>query len=65
MMKAIESNFQTVFADSNITGHDYLRNMVHLPFYLQSQGMLPKKMKKDLDNGRVPEFDARYKVGTV
>ena len=30
-----------LFQDSSINGHDYLRNIVHLPFFLQSQAMPP------------------------
>ncbi|XP_071786421.1 uncharacterized protein [Asterias amurensis] len=33
--KAIDQNLHTVFKESNIRGHDYLRNLVHLPFYLE------------------------------
>ena len=28
-----------MFNESNIGGHDYLRNLVHLPFYLQNAGL--------------------------
>ncbi|XP_022110135.1 kinase D-interacting substrate of 220 kDa-like isoform X2 [Acanthaster planci] len=33
--KAIDQNLHSVFKESNIRGHDYLRNLVHLPFYLE------------------------------
>ena len=33
--KAVDQNLHTVFKESNIRGHDYLRNIVHLPFYLE------------------------------
>ncbi|XP_077984408.1 uncharacterized protein LOC144439038 [Glandiceps talaboti] len=36
LIKAIELNFDNVFRDSNISGHDYLKNIVQLPFYLES-----------------------------
>uniref|UniRef100_T1J258 Uncharacterized protein n=1 Tax=Strigamia maritima TaxID=126957 RepID=T1J258_STRMM len=39
IIKAIENNINRVFNDLNINGHDYLRNIVHLPFYLQNSGM--------------------------
>ncbi|KAK6168546.1 hypothetical protein SNE40_021058 [Patella caerulea] len=43
IIKGIEQNLQTRF-DSNVNGYDYLRNVVHLPFYLQSQGVrIPKQ----------------------
>ncbi|CAL4059484.1 unnamed protein product, partial [Meganyctiphanes norvegica] len=42
--KAIELHVNKVFNESNISGHDYLRNIVHLPFYLQNSGL--KKVKQ-------------------
>jgi ankyrin repeat-rich membrane spanning protein len=33
-----------LFSESNIGGHDYLRNMVHLPFYLQNSGLRKVKV---------------------
>ena len=39
IIRGIEQNLHTLFHDSSINGHDYLRNMVHLPFFLQSQGL--------------------------
>lgn len=45
IIKGIESNIKTAFQDSNVNGFDYLRNVVHLPFYLQSQGMAIKKQE--------------------
>ncbi|XP_076046532.1 ankyrin repeat-rich membrane spanning isoform X4 [Oratosquilla oratoria] len=37
--KAIELHVHRVFSESSISGHDYLRNIVHLPFYLQNSGL--------------------------
>ncbi|XP_034241377.1 kinase D-interacting substrate of 220 kDa B isoform X3 [Thrips palmi] len=37
--KAVELSSRRLFTESNIGGHDYLRNMVHLPFYLQNSGL--------------------------
>jgi ankyrin repeat-rich membrane spanning protein len=39
IIKGIEHNLQGLFRDSSINGHDYLRNLVQLPFFLQSQTM--------------------------
>ncbi|KAK6976674.1 kinase D-interacting substrate of 220 kDa, partial [Biomphalaria glabrata] len=39
IIKGIEQNLRSSFQDTNVNGFDYLRNVVHLPFYLQSQGM--------------------------
>ena len=39
IIKGIEQNIHGhgLFHDSSINGHDYLRNIVHLPFFLQTQ----------------------------
>ncbi|XP_061940332.1 kinase D-interacting substrate of 220 kDa isoform X3 [Apis cerana] len=42
--KAVEINSRRLFTESNIGGHDYLRNMVHLPFYLQNSGLRKVKV---------------------
>ncbi|ROT65869.1 hypothetical protein C7M84_016147 [Penaeus vannamei] len=42
--KAIELHVHRVFNESSISGHDYLRNIVHLPFYLQNSGL--RKVKQ-------------------
>lgn len=39
LFQAIESNIHKGFQKSNISGYEYLRNIVHLPFYLQSSGL--------------------------
>ncbi|XP_051176452.1 kinase D-interacting substrate of 220 kDa isoform X4 [Leptopilina boulardi] len=43
-LQAVEVNSRRLFIDSNIGGHDYLRNMVHLPFYLQNSGLRKVKV---------------------
>lgn len=42
--KAVEVNSRRLFTESNIGGHDYLRNMVHVPFYLQNSGLRKVKV---------------------
>ncbi|XP_043269211.1 kinase D-interacting substrate of 220 kDa B isoform X3 [Venturia canescens] len=42
--RAVEVNSRRLFSESNIGGHDYLRNMVHLPFYLQNSGLRKVKV---------------------
>ncbi|KAK0171309.1 hypothetical protein PV328_009054 [Microctonus aethiopoides] len=42
--KAVELNSRRLFTESNIGGHDYLRNMVHVPFYLQNSGLRKVKV---------------------
>ncbi|XP_076446294.1 kinase D-interacting substrate of 220 kDa B-like [Babylonia areolata] len=39
IIKGIEHNLKSTYQDSNVNGFDYLRNVVHLPFYLQTQGI--------------------------
>lgn len=37
--KAAESNSRRLFTEGGIGGHDFLRNLVHLPVYLQNAGL--------------------------
>ncbi|XP_067878506.1 kinase D-interacting substrate of 220 kDa-like isoform X2 [Heterodontus francisci] len=43
IIKAINQNLNSVLRDSNINGHDYMRNIVHLPVYLNSRGLSSTK----------------------
>ncbi|OWF35590.1 kinase D-interacting substrate of 220 kDa-like [Mizuhopecten yessoensis] len=52
IIKGIESNLKLDIHDSNVNGFDYLRNSVHLPFYLQSQGI--KIQKQDMAESPTP-----------
>ena len=36
-----------MFSESNINGHDYLRNLVHMPFYLQNTSLWKVKQAQD------------------
>lgn len=40
----MELNTRRLFNESNIGGHNYLSNMVHLPFYLQNSGLRKVKL---------------------
>ncbi|CAG9772825.1 unnamed protein product [Ceutorhynchus assimilis] len=42
--KAVELNARRLFSESNIGGHSYLNNMIHLPFYLQNSGLRKVKI---------------------
>uniref|UniRef100_A0AAR5PQA6 KAP NTPase domain-containing protein n=1 Tax=Dendroctonus ponderosae TaxID=77166 RepID=A0AAR5PQA6_DENPD len=42
--KAVEMNARRLFTETNIGGHSYLNNMVHLPFYLQNSGLRKVKV---------------------
>lgn len=42
--KAAESNSKRLFSEGGIGGHDFLRNLVHLPVYLQNSGL--RKVQK-------------------
>ncbi|KAF3844914.1 hypothetical protein F7725_008077 [Dissostichus mawsoni] len=45
IIKAINQNLNSVLRDSNINGHDYMRNIVHLPVFLNSRGLsMAKKL---------------------
>jgi len=39
IIKGIEHNLHSHFRDSSINGHDYLRTIVQLPFFIQSQAL--------------------------
>ncbi|XP_022648948.1 kinase D-interacting substrate of 220 kDa-like isoform X8 [Varroa destructor] len=39
VIKAVESNVSRVIHNPSLSGFDYLRNIVHLPFYLQNSGL--------------------------
>ncbi|XP_053737835.1 kinase D-interacting substrate of 220 kDa B isoform X2 [Synchiropus splendidus] len=43
IIKAINQNLSCVLRDSNINGHDYMRNIVHLPVFLNSRGLCGAK----------------------
>jgi len=48
IVKAIELNLNQVFSDTSIGGNAYLRNMVHLPFFLQNAGLRKVKVAQQL-----------------
>ncbi|XP_056281960.1 kinase D-interacting substrate of 220 kDa B isoform X2 [Pseudoliparis swirei] len=43
IIKAINQNLNSVLRDSNINGHDYMKNIVHLPVFLNSRGLSAAK----------------------
>ncbi|KAJ6654061.1 hypothetical protein lerEdw1_007487 [Lerista edwardsae] len=59
IIKAINQNLNSVLRDSNINGHDYMRNIVHLPVFLNSRGLSSAKklMVAAMTNGDVPYTD--------
>ncbi|XP_005287815.1 kinase D-interacting substrate of 220 kDa isoform X9 [Chrysemys picta bellii] len=59
IIKAINQNLNSVLRDSNINGHDYMRNIVHLPVFLNSRGLSSAKklMVASTTNGDIPYTD--------
>ncbi|PIO26740.1 hypothetical protein AB205_0059610 [Aquarana catesbeiana] len=59
IIKAINQNLNSVLRDSNINGHDYMRNIVHLPVFLNSRGLgnARKLCVAATTNGDVPGVD--------
>ncbi|XP_016802174.1 kinase D-interacting substrate of 220 kDa isoform X14 [Pan paniscus] len=59
IIKAINQNLNSVLRDSNINGHDYMRNIVHLPVFLNSRGLsnARKFLVTSATNGDVPCSD--------
>lgn len=69
IIKGIEQNLRSTFLDSNVNGFDYLRNVVHLPFYLQSQGVRVQRQESVGPSNSSQENQAEspgkpYKVGS-
>ncbi|XP_039744010.1 kinase D-interacting substrate of 220 kDa isoform X3 [Pteropus medius] len=60
IIKAINQNLNSVLRDSNINGHDYMRNIVHLPVFLNSRGLSSarKFLVTSTTNGDIPCSDA-------
>ncbi|NXP69812.1 KDIS Kinase, partial [Ramphastos sulfuratus] len=60
IIKAINQNLNSVLRDSNINGHDYMRNIVHLPVFLNSRGLsnARKLMVASTTNGDIPYADS-------
>ncbi|XP_053565687.1 kinase D-interacting substrate of 220 kDa isoform X2 [Bombina bombina] len=60
IIKAINQNLNSVLRDSNINGHDYMRNIVHLPVFLNSRGLgsAKKLCASATTNGDVPCSDS-------
>merc|ERR1719347_303220 len=50
IIKAIELNLNQAFSDTSIGGHAYLRNMVHLPFFLQNAGLRKVKTAQQISS---------------
>ena len=48
--EAIEMNINPVLNDANVGGDDYLRNLVHLPFFLQNAALRKVKHVKMLES---------------
>nr|XP_006820279.1 PREDICTED: kinase D-interacting substrate of 220 kDa-like [Saccoglossus kowalevskii] len=57
IIKAIELNFDKVFRDADINGHDYLKNVVQLPFYMEGgfQKMHTYEYSEDYTDGDEPK----------
>lgn len=53
--KAIDSNLHSVFRDAQIRGYDYLRNLIHLPFYLEVGARIRESMDPSSQNHVVTE----------
>ncbi|XP_052001471.1 kinase D-interacting substrate of 220 kDa isoform X1 [Xyrauchen texanus] len=43
IIKAVNQNLNSVLRDSNINGHDYMRNIIHLPVFLNSRDLSTAK----------------------
>jgi ankyrin repeat-rich membrane spanning protein len=52
--KAIEINIHQAYRDTSIGGNAYLRNIVHLPFFLQNAGLRKVTVAQKLSGSVVP-----------
>ncbi|CAG0880463.1 unnamed protein product [Cyprideis torosa] len=52
IIKAIEDNLHSILQESNISGIDYLRNLVHLPFFLQNSELRKVKVAQHISRIR-------------
>lgn len=48
----IEVNSRKLLSETNIGGHDYLRNLVQLPFYLQNSNLRRVKVAQKCSQQR-------------
>lgn len=48
----IEVNSRKLLSETNIGGHDYLRNLVQLPFYLQNSSLRKVKVAQKCSQQR-------------
>lgn len=70
--QAVEMNSRRLFSESNIGGHSYLSNMVHLPFFLQNSGLRKVKVAQQTAQAHRksnastwPEPDDNINLGTT
>lgn len=58
--KAAEANSRRLFTEGGIGGHDFLRNLVHLPVYLQNSGLRKvQRAQNTAQQYRRTAFDAQ------
>lgn len=48
----IEVNSRKLLTETNVGGHDYLRNLVQLPFFLQNSGLRKVKLAQKCSQQR-------------
>ncbi|XP_026476522.1 kinase D-interacting substrate of 220 kDa B-like, partial [Ctenocephalides felis] len=66
--KAVESKSRRVFSEGSIGGHDFLRNLVHLPVYLQNSGLRQAQRAQStalVHRSRNKEDDGEMLTGSV
>lgn len=70
--QAVEMNSRRLFSESNIGGHSFLSNMVHLPFFLQNSGLRKVKVAQQTAQAHRksnastwPEPDDNINLGTT
>lgn len=56
MFQMIEVNSRKLLTETNIGGHDYLRNLVQLPFYLQNSSLRKVKIAQKCSHHQRKSF---------
>ncbi|XP_028296274.1 kinase D-interacting substrate of 220 kDa B isoform X2 [Gouania willdenowi] len=67
IIKAINQSLSSVLRDANINGHDYMRNIVHLPVFLNSRGLsgARKVATGNHDDGWQEELDRKLSLNSL
>lgn len=55
VVSAIQKNITPAFVQTDLSGYDYLKNLIHMPFYLQNSAV--QKLHERLSRARKDSYD--------